>query len=920
MNFTAIKDFFRNRWFLFMLRLTLGGIFITAGIAKLSSQAEFINAVIGYGLLPDSLARAYGYALPWAELAIGFCLILGLFTRIASGLVLPIALSFIIANSYAIYRQFQDDCGCFGALVPMSYPVSLTIDVLMLLMAAVLLMGKEQVAFLSIGALIARISLPSLNKGRFALQSAVEFILVAALVVAVGIPLHSGSTAQNPIYAEINNSLRDGKPAFLYFYIDGCGDCALQKPIIDALEQRYGSQITFFRIDYRGEADVVLHFGVTGTPYMLLVTDKHSNDHNVYKRFSSLTSEETLRDCFDNCLSGVTPAPTPTPTPMLTATPMSSPSPAPTFTPSQTDAPTPTPAPTPVPTPTTTPALTPTPTPTSTSPVAAPTPNAQNPIFAAIDSSLIAGKPAFLYFYIDGCGDCALQKPIIDSLELDYASRITFIRIDYHSAADVVLHFGVTGTPYMLLITSKLSNVEYNVYARFGSLTSEETLRNCFENYLLGPTPTPTPTPTATPTSTPTPTPTATPTPTLTPTPTPTSAPAPPPIPTPTPTPTPTAEPTPTPTPEATPSPTQEPTPTPTPEPTPTPILYSLTVISQGCCLVLVEGLPAGNQTVPAGGNSTFTGITANTQVTLTAQIDGNCTFDYWRIDDGNQTEENPYALTMRSDHTAEAWCSPVYTLTVISQGCCLVLVEGLPAGNQTVPAGGNSTFTGITANTQVTLTAQIDGNCTFDYWRIDDGNQTEENPYALTMRSDHTAEAWCSPVYTLTVTSQGCCPVLVEGLLIGNQTVPAGGNSTFPGIPADTQVTLTAQTDGNCAFEYWSIDDGNQTVENPYTLTMNSDRTAEAWCSTIPAPVADFSAVPISCNGPTTVRFTDKSTGEITSWSWNFGDGHTSNLQNPTNYYSSNGYYNVTLTVTGPGGSDVETKNSYIYVYGCGG
>ena len=829
MNFTAIKDFFRNRWFLFMLRLTLGGIFITAGIAKLSSQAEFINAVIGYGLLPDSLARAYGYALPWAELAIGFCLILGLFTRIASGLVLPIALSFIIANSYAIYRQFQDDCGCFGALVPMSYPVSLTLDILMMLIATVLLMGKERVAFLSIGALIARISLPSLNKGRFALQSAVEFILVAALVVAVGIPLHSGSTAQNPIYAEINNSLRDGKPAFLYFYIDGCGDCALQKPIIDALEQRYGSQITFFRIDYRGEADVVLHFGVTGTPYMLLVTDKHSNDHNVYKRFSSLTSEETLRDCFDNCLSGVTPAPTPTPTPMLTATPMSSPSPAPTFTPSQTDAPTPTPAPTPVPTPTTTPALTPTPTPTSTStsPVAAPTPNAQNPIFAAIDSSLIAGKPAFLYFYIDGCGDCALQKPIIDSLELDYASRITFIRIDYHSAADVVLHFGVTGTPYMLLITSKLSNVEYNVYARFGSLTSEETLRNCFENYLLGPTPTPTPTPTATPTSTPTPTPTATPTPTLTPTPTPTSAPAPPPIPTPT------AEPTPTPTPEPTPSPTQEPTPTPTPEPTPTPILYSLTVISQGCCLVLVEGLPAGNQTVPAGGNSTFTGITANTQVTLTAQIDGNCTFDYWRIDDGNQTEENPYALTMRSDHTAEAWCSPVYTLTV---------------------------------------------------------------------------------------TSQGCCPVLVEGLLIGNQTVPAGGNSTFPGIPADTQVTLTAQTDGNCAFEYWSIDDGNQTVENPYTLTMNSDRTAEAWCSTIPAPVADFSAVPISCNGPTTVRFTDKSTGEITSWSWNFGDGHTSNLQNPTNYYSSNGYYNVTLTVTGPGGSDVETKNSYIYVYGCGG
>jgi len=303
MNFTAMKNLFQNRWLLLLLRLALGGIFITAGIAKLSNQAEFINAVIGYGILPDSLARAYGYALPWAELAIGFCLIMGLFTRIASGLVLPVALSFLIANSYAIYRQFQDDCGCFGALVPMSYPVSLTIDVLMLLMAAVLLVGKARVKFLSVSALFSRISLPSLNKGRFALQSAVEFILVAALVVAVGIPLHSGTTAQNPIYADINNSLSVGKPVLLYFYIEGCGDCELQKPIIEKLEQDYESKLVFIRVDYRVEADIVLRFDVHGTPYMLLITDRHSDgEYNVYKRFTGLTDEEALRYCFDNCI------------------------------------------------------------------------------------------------------------------------------------------------------------------------------------------------------------------------------------------------------------------------------------------------------------------------------------------------------------------------------------------------------------------------------------------------------------------------------------------------------------------------------------------------------------------------------------------------------------------------------------------
>ena len=302
MNFTAITGFVQNRWLLLVLRLALGGIFITAGIAKLSNQAEFTNAVIGYGILPDSLARLYGSVLPWAELTIGFCLILGLFTRIASGLVLPVALSFLIANSYAIYRQFQDDCGCFGAFVPMSYPVSLTLDVLMLLMAAVLLMDKEQIKFLSVSALLARISLPSMSTRRSVLHSAGEFTLIAILVLAVGIPLHGG-TAQSPIYADINNSLRVGKPALVYFYIEGCGDCELQKPIIDNLEQEYESKIVFVRVDYRAEADVVLHFDVHGTPNMLLITDRRSDgEYDVYKRFSGLTDEETLRYCLDNCI------------------------------------------------------------------------------------------------------------------------------------------------------------------------------------------------------------------------------------------------------------------------------------------------------------------------------------------------------------------------------------------------------------------------------------------------------------------------------------------------------------------------------------------------------------------------------------------------------------------------------------------
>jgi PKD repeat protein len=63
-------------------------------------------------------------------------------------------------------------------------------------------------------------------------------------------------------------------------------------------------------------------------------------------------------------------------------------------------------------------------------------------------------------------------------------------------------------------------------------------------------------------------------------------------------------------------------------------------------------------------------------------------------------------------------------------------------------------------------------------------------------------------------------------------------------------------------------------------------------------------------------VNFTDQSTGEITSWLWDFGDGLTSTEQNPTHIYSDSGTYTVSLAVTDPEGSDTEIKNDYISVF----
>ncbi|MBN2488447.1 MAG: PKD domain-containing protein [Methanosarcinaceae archaeon] len=80
-------------------------------------------------------------------------------------------------------------------------------------------------------------------------------------------------------------------------------------------------------------------------------------------------------------------------------------------------------------------------------------------------------------------------------------------------------------------------------------------------------------------------------------------------------------------------------------------------------------------------------------------------------------------------------------------------------------------------------------------------------------------------------------------------------------------------------------------------------------------APVAGFSGDPLSGDQPLTVNFTSLSTGSITDYLWDFGDGGSSTCQNPSYIYNTAGDFYVSLKVTGPDGSDTETKTYYIHV-----
>ena len=77
------------------------------------------------------------------------------------------------------------------------------------------------------------------------------------------------------------------------------------------------------------------------------------------------------------------------------------------------------------------------------------------------------------------------------------------------------------------------------------------------------------------------------------------------------------------------------------------------------------------------------------------------------------------------------------------------------------------------------------------------------------------------------------------------------------------------------------------------------------------PSPKADFVVNKKAVYPGLSVQFTDVSS-KAESWSWEFGDGTTSTLQNPTHSYNSSGVYNVKLTING---TTSTTINSAVHV-----
>jgi PKD repeat protein len=80
-------------------------------------------------------------------------------------------------------------------------------------------------------------------------------------------------------------------------------------------------------------------------------------------------------------------------------------------------------------------------------------------------------------------------------------------------------------------------------------------------------------------------------------------------------------------------------------------------------------------------------------------------------------------------------------------------------------------------------------------------------------------------------------------------------------------------------------------------------------------AIIADFSGSPTAGSVPLTVQFNDRSIGGPTMWSWDFGDGGSDMMANPSHVYRNPGSYTVKLTASNTQSTNSVTKSGYISV-----
>jgi PKD repeat protein len=191
---------------------------------------------------------------------------------------------------------------------------------------------------------------------------------------------------------------------------------------------------------------------------------------------------------------------------------------------------------------------------------------------------------------------------------------------------------------------------------------------------------------------------------------------------------------------------------------------------------------------------------------------------------------------------------------------------------------------------------------------------------------------------YVVTLTTTGSC-----GVSTTNRTVSVLTAAPTAGFVPDRTTACVGSpicfTDGSSGASAWYWDfgtgtdfsslpspcfawdqPGSYTVRLVTTNACGASVPATRSVTVTPPPTASFSVSAQGdkfCKG-NQVTFTDTSTGAPTSWAWDFGDGTTSTLQNPTKTYSIDGVFVVRLVATNSCGASLPTFRTVTIAASC--
>lgn len=165
---------------------------------------------------------------------------------------------------------------------------------------------------------------------------------------------------------------------------------------------------------------------------------------------------------------------------------------------------------------------------------------------------------------------------------------------------------------------------------------------------------------------------------------------------------------------------------------------------------------------------------------------------------------------------------------------------------------------------------------------------------------------------YTVTITDTNSCTTTGTQTITVNPLPPVIANASATTLCAGDPVTLT----GTGAISYtWlgGVSDGTSfipTSTSSYIVTGTDTNSCTAsdtvYVVVNPAPTVSAGPNQNGCLG-TMINFTGSAAG-ATTYSWNFGDGNTSSLINPSDIYPSPGTYIVTFSATANGCSATDT------------